>query len=394
MPADVPPGYPPPGDPREPGTTPPVPGPPPPGWGQPAGPPPRQWLPAVHRPGIVPLAPFGLGDVLGGAFKLLRLSPAAALGSAALASVLAGLVPVLVTALVSGDGSLDLIALDTAASGTDPFGDVRWEAWAAVGLSAGFGFLVMWVGYLLVQGMVAVAVERGLLGVRTSLAQAWAGTAGTRLRLVGLSLLLGLGSLLLALVWLGPLLLVVALADDPLVPALLWGLLGFVLWAVASVFAWVRLALVAVPALVLERRGVLSALGRAWSLTRGAFWRTLGIAILVGLITSVVASVVSFPVTLVLELLTYLLDPRWTMLLLVLGQVLSQVVAGTLSVPFQAAATTLQYVDLRIRRDGWDLELLQRAGLTGPVPTAGVAPGQAGPPGAAPGPPPSAPPSW
>ena len=45
------------------------------------------------RPGIIPLRPLGLGDILDGAIKLIRFNPKAVLGLSAIAAVL-GAIPV------------------------------------------------------------------------------------------------------------------------------------------------------------------------------------------------------------------------------------------------------------------------------------------------------------
>jgi hypothetical protein len=51
-------------------------------------------------------------------------------------------------------------------------------------------------------------------------------------------------------------------------------------------------------------------------------------------------------------------------LLLVLTQALSSVVAAAFVTPFTTAVASLQYVDLRMRKEAFDVELMHRAGIT------------------------------
>ena len=58
-------------------------------------------LGAAHKPGAIPLRPLVLGDIFDGAFRIIRYNPQATVGAAVLVSAVAMVLPV-VTALVSG----------------------------------------------------------------------------------------------------------------------------------------------------------------------------------------------------------------------------------------------------------------------------------------------------
>ncbi len=79
----------------------------------------------------------------------------------------------------------------------------------------------------------------------------------------------------------------------------------FPLWMLAILFIQALLIVVAakflfVPqAVVLEGHGLLRAFGRSWSMTRGFFWRTLGIMVLVFLIVLLITQVLATPIMLV-----------------------------------------------------------------------------------------------
>jgi hypothetical protein len=150
---------------------------------------------------------------------------------------------------------------------------------------------------------------------------------------------------------------------------------------------------VAIPALLVEDVRGTRAIGRSWRLVENRFWFTLGInvmalliAFLAGLVLGVIAAV---PV---------LLDPS-NILLNAAAQTVVGIISTILTTPIIAAFTIVLYFDLRVRKEGFDLELLARrigAAPPAPAPAAGH-PHPAGsqpPPPASPGgpPPPPGPP--
>ena len=50
--------------------------------------------------------------------------------------------------------------------------------------------------------------------------------------------------------------------------------------------------------------------------------------------------------------------------LLVVGQALASVITAAFVAPFTTTVATLQYVDLRMRREAFDVELMHAAGIT------------------------------
>jgi len=358
--------FPPPGDPLG---TPPPPGPgpqtgppagPPPSWTAPTGQPAPAWSGAAHKPGAVPLRPLGLGDMYDAAFRIIRYNPAATVGSAVLVTAVAMAIPVVVTGVLSG-------VMDLSAA-LDPSDGPSREQLAGFLASMGslvLGGLLQSSGLILVTGMIAHVTMAAAIGRRLTLGQAWAATRGQRWRLIGLTFLLGLLSTLLLAVIVGIWVAVVIPLDGW---AIFWFSLvaGPVSVAVVLVF-WVRIYYLAVPALMLEDLRVTRALGRARRLTARAFWRTFGIALLTLLIAQIGGALLSTPVTLIGQAVTSLggVSPD-SVMLLVLTQAVSSVVAAAFVAPFVTAVTCLQYVDLRIRKEAFDVELLTRAGLSRP----------------------------
>jgi len=116
----------------------------------------------------------------------------------------------------------------------------------------------------------------------------------------------------------------------------------------------VKLA-VASPALVMEGTGVLTSLSRSWVLVRRSWWRVLGILILAAVITSLLTTVVTVPVTLIATLVSGFSE---SLLPTVFASGVATLVAGIITLPFSAAVTGLLYIDLRMRREALDIELV------------------------------------
>ena len=349
--------------------------PPPPGGGPPAGGPPPgpgafppppgpsgpTWSGAAHKPGAVPLRPLGLGDIYDAAFRIIRFNPGATVGSAVLVAAVAMVIPVVVTSLLAT--TYDLTASIFEPGATPSEGDFV-GFFAAMG-SLLLGGILQSIGLILVTGMVAHVTMAAALGRRLTLGQAWTATRGQRWRLIGLTFLLALLLMLFFGVYAALWALMVLAADTA-------GLIGFGLVTVPLFVAllwlfWIRIYYLAVPALMLEDLRVTEAIGRGRELTARAFWRTFGIALLTVVITNVAAALLGAPVTLVSEALSRLggVAPD-SVMMVVLGNAVSSVVAAAFVAPFATAVTCLQYLDQRIRKEGYDVELVTAAGLPRP----------------------------
>ena len=140
---------------------------------------------------------------------------------------------------------------------------------------------------------------------------------------------------------------------------------------------------VGLPALFGENAGALGAAGRSWSLVAGHWWRTFGRLIVLFLLVAVLTAIVSSILGIAALLPGLSLGVRAGI------DGLASTVANAVLAPISAIAVTLIYFDLRVRKEGLDLQQMARdAGGGGP---AGWAP--SGPPSTPPPGPPSAPPS-
>ena len=115
-------------------------------------------------------------------------------------------------------------------------------------------------GTILVTGMIAHVAAAAAVGRRLTLGEAWAATRGKRWRLIGLAVLLGLGTLLLigayVLLWVA----VVVASGDNVLPVVLWGVVASRRSSCLMAWFWVRVYYLPVPALMLEQVGVFGAL--------------------------------------------------------------------------------------------------------------------------------------
>jgi hypothetical protein len=117
---------------------------------------------------------------------------------------------------------------------------------------------------------------------------------------------------------------------------------------------WLAVAFsVAVPALLLERLGPIAALRRSVRLVRGRWWPTAG-ALLVGyLLIGIIGALVEGVITVVPTLVA-----KDNTLVAALGAVVGGTVGSALTTPYSAAVVALVYFDLRVRKEGLDLQLI------------------------------------
>ncbi|MFT2692343.1 hypothetical protein [Clavibacter zhangzhiyongii] len=368
--------------------------PPPPGWGAAPG-----WTPPP-KPGLLPLRPLGLGAILAGSFQTLRRNPGATVGSALLVQ---GLVSVLTLAIVGGVSGFVVSRILSAREADQ--GPIIAGGVAAVVVAALVTLVLSIVASAFLQGVVASEVARGTLGERLRMRALWR-VALPRLRpLVLWSLALTAAWTLVLAVLAGIVALLVLAGGAGVAVGIIVGVLGVL--GLVVVAAWVSTRLALVPSgIVIERLRPFAAARRSWSLTIGSFWRVLGILLLTSVIVSAATNVITVPLTLLTTILQTLLFPNGqadfqsfdasTAFYLgsqLLTIVVSVVVASVGGVVTSANAAIL-YIDLRMRREGLDLELARfaeeraagAASATGPDARDPYASPVAGTPGGMPGP--------
>ena len=131
---------------------------------------------------------------------------------------------------------------------------------------------------------------------------------------------------------------------------------GFILLLILVFFPALYLYsrwLAAPAVLIAERPGPLKALGRSWELSRGQDWRVTGYTVLLFILMALVNIL---PLAL-LELSFLQLLPDYSLVLVSGILIWASFLLWTVSTPFYTCAVVLLYYDLRIRNEGYDLEL-------------------------------------
>ncbi len=317
------------------------------------------WTPPP-KPGLIPLRPLDLGTILGASFRVLRRNPRPTFGAALL---LQGSVSLLLFLVVAGAtfGAVSHIGSST----TENAAQIMAGSSGLIILAGIVPALLTVAASAILQGIIVLEVSRGAVGERSTLRALWNRARGRIGALIGwaalvlLALSLVFGALAVIVV-----LLAVTFGTGGLIGAVLLGFFG--LLGLGALSIWLSTKLAFVPsALVIERLSIRNAVARSWWLTESYFWRTLGISALVAVILGVVTQVVGLPLNVVSQFATVLIDPQGqngsgaivlVVVLAVLFVVILVVFQSVTSV-VQSATTALLYLDLRIRKEGLDLEL-------------------------------------
>ncbi|WP_392670999.1 glycerophosphoryl diester phosphodiesterase membrane domain-containing protein [Streptomyces sp. LN785] len=334
--------------------------PPAPGWG--GGPQVSGWgrPPAAAKPGVIPLRPLGVGEILDGAVSTMRAHWRTVLGVTLAVSVIAQLAIILVQRYLLPEPA----AVDPAATGTEALRQAADSLQSSAVYSAP-STLVTLIATLFTTSVLTVVISRSVLGRPVTLSGAWAEARPRILRLLGLTLLMALMTAAIMAVGVLPGALIGSSAGVAL------SLLGFMAACVVIVWLMVRFCL-ASPALMLERQSITASMRRSAKLVRGAWWRVFGILLLTGLLTLIVTLIVSIPFGIIgmvvdgADLGAFVsgesTDLGWPFLI-VSG--IGEVITSTITYPLSAGVMALLYVDQRIRREALDLELARAAGLPG-----------------------------
>ena len=339
------------------------------GWGQPSYGQPGwdqhpSWAPQAPtpRPGIVPLRPLGLGEIYDGAFQAIRSNPRTMLGVSALVIAVTTLITTVPqAAALTNFGSSGL--LDPARASSLSTADVAASVSGLVS-SLVIPALLELLAVTIVTGLLIIAVSGAVLGRRTPPGELWARTRRRIPGLVVLGVILPLSVIVLGAVLIAPGLIAVVAG------ATVAGVLLILLGGVAAILVFVALGYglwaLAAPAMLLEGLSVLGALRRSARLARSSFWRVLGIMLLTAVLVQILSGLVSLPFTLVGTVIGFSQSAPYqnfglTVLQLVVTNI-GTIIAGAVLYPFSAAVTALLYIDLRIRREGLDVELIRAAG--------------------------------
>lgn len=273
--------------------------------------------PSSPQPGVIPLRPLGVGEILDGAFATMRRHSGLVFGVSVVVAVTGALLDFALTSGVVGEVA-PLRPLGPAATEQE---QLAWYT-EVLRQSAAQSAILVAIGVLtstFLSGFMTTVVGKAVLGRPAVLGEVLAELKPRLLPLLGLTVLYTF---------------IVSIAT--------------VFFLVPGVWLYVLFGLAA-PALVLERSGIGSAFRRSRLLVQGNWWRVFGVLLLTLIVTVLVKGIVELPFGLSLGLNSDV------------ARYLGQVVSSTVVTPFAAGASALLYIDQRMRREGMDSQLARAA---------------------------------
>ncbi|MEU2250530.1 glycerophosphoryl diester phosphodiesterase membrane domain-containing protein [Streptomyces sp. NPDC019224] len=331
-----------------------------PGWGASAQGPAWGGPPPAAKPGVIPLRPLGVGEILEGAVSTMRAHWRTVLGITLTVSVVAQTAILLVQRYLLPEPP----SIDRNATGSEALHQAT-ESLRYSLLDSAPPLLISMLATIFTTAVLTVVISRAVLGRPVTLSDAWAEARPRLLPLLGLTLLLAVMAGAIITIGILPGFLIGDTAG--------LGLAFLGLLAAGAVFFWLMVRFIlASPALMLERQSITASMRRSAKLVRGAWWRTFGILALTWLLTLIVTLVVGVPFGLVAvglddgSLSAFLTEGAtefgWPFLIV---SAIGDVVVAAITYPLSAGVMALLYVDQRIRREALDLDLARAAGLPG-----------------------------
>jgi hypothetical protein len=292
-------------------------------------------------PGPIRFRPRQLSELLDELFRLYRRHFSLIVGVALLVA-LPGLVWSLATGVYRLNSTSYANLFTTTGTSTPTFNSQQLSNLAGTFLLGGLGALILLpfsVGAVY-RAVTDVALGRpATIGavLRETLARYW-----PLLGLIGLGLLLVIGWFIAEVI--GFVLLIIP------------GLAVFC----AAVYLVVRWSLV-VAAMMAEDIGPIRGLGRSWNLVSGSWWRTFGILLIVGILQSIISYALLILFTLFADIFS---AGDFRAALVSVGSTLLSALVS----PITTIAVVLLYFDLRVRKEGLDLDQLAQQTSPGPAP--------------------------
>lgn len=294
--------------------------------------------PAAPRPGCVPLRPLGIGDIIEGSFRAVFRNPKVMLGFAAVVSVLSAAISAVTQLVLFANLHLHQHPHSSNNIYRTDFSQVDGTRLLISSLTALIGVVLSTVFGALVTGMLTLVVADDVIGRRSTLQATWARVRPRLLPIVGITVLTSFVEVF-----------------------------GLLLFVVPGVWLWGIWA-VAIPVFMVEQTTVSAALSRSRSLARDTFWRVWGIRSLGALLIGALASVVTGPFTFAAFAVSHrgfsdlasLNHPVPTSYIVITA--VGAAIGATFTTPLMAAFSTLQYVDLRMRKENLTGWLRQQSG--------------------------------
>lgn len=292
-----------------------------------------------RQPGVIPLEPLRLGEVIGGAFATMRSYAAIVFGTSFVIAVISAVVSYFVTRSMLADvGQIDPAA--SPERQMQQLENMLGDMLPAFGVQ----LVVMLLVQAVLTGLLMAVVGRAVLGKPITLGEAWTELKPRLLSVLGLSVAVTLAQVLIA-----------GLFGALLITTM--GVFGALLTLVPVIAIWVYLSL-ATAALVLERGTIGSAIKRSLALVKGTWWRVFGFLL--------AGAVIGIGISLIIGLPFSLASPGPGEALSggdILVQEIGTVITSTIVTPFMSLVAALIYIDQRMRRENLAPELRRAADM-------------------------------
>jgi hypothetical protein len=311
--------------------------------------------PQAPKPGIIPLRPLAIGDILDGAFTAIRWNAKTILGSSAIVAAISNVLLGVITYVIERNLLTQVTFTSGQPATASQLGNLGGYLLALGGATLIFTVL----SNAVLTGVLTLAIGQGVLGKKETLGSAWRATWPRFWALLAAVLLPGLfvfGGAGLAVA----VLILIAFglgAAHVLGLGIFIAVVGGITAVVFAIMIYVRWY-VTIPAVMLEGVGPIRGMGRSWQLVRGSWWRTWWIGFLASLIAGIAGSIIKVPFSLAVGAGTFSVSSQpHVSLLAVTVTSIGGIIASTLTTPLIAGVTVLIYADLRMRREGMDITL-------------------------------------
>lgn len=271
------------------------------GGGAPPPPPP----PSTGGGGQLPQR--GLGDILSTAFELYKTNAAKLIQIVAMVVIPLSLIQAIIVDLAI-DNATGEIKVDQVT------GQITVDDGGGL-IQGVLGLAIVALMSVIIQQLLAGSLTRGAAG--SLLGRAVDVGASYRYAFSRIGALVGLAVLVGIVVFVGYLLLII--------PGIIFG---------------VFLSM-AMPAFIVERKGISDSMSRSWELVRGSWWHTLGVIVVAGILAGIVSSVIG-----AIGGSTFI------------GSWIFGAIGQIITAPFVALVAVVLYVDLRARHEGLSAEQL------------------------------------
>ncbi|MFF2326097.1 MULTISPECIES: hypothetical protein [unclassified Streptomyces] len=334
------------------------------------------------KPGVIPLAPLRLGDILSGAFSTMGRYWKQLFGLAA--AVYGGALLIVGAAVLIGYSAVGdhLDRVISLSADEDPSPDDLVPIFVALGIVWLIAVAAFVIGSAMMYAAVPVVLQEAVLGRPTTFSAVWRRAWARVPALLGAMILAALIAMIpVVLAMVGFVALVISaitLSDEP--NAAVWtafGFLGALATAPLAAWLWVKFSL-APSAVVFEGQRPMAALRRSSQLVRGDWWRVFGISLLAFGMAAVANYVIQIPFSFlgafsgVIGGSTLDDDPNAAAILFAMSGylvlfALGQLVGQFISVTFPQLVTGILYVDRRMRTENLG-PVLAEAAATPPPP--------------------------